>query len=505
MTIPRRVRRRTAVLATALALAALALVPAARAQAPAVPLPAPTPVDVRVMTFNIWLGGDQVDFAKVVEAIAAARADIVGLQEAEGNTRRIAEALHWPYWSDRMHVVSRFPLIDPPEAHGEYVLAQIRPGQVFALANEHLTSDPYGPYLVRSGRSLAQVLANERATRVPEIDAALRAVRPALRRGIPTFFTGDFNTPSALDWTPAIDAVRGDVHYPVPWPVTRALSRAGFTDTYRAIHPDPVATPGITWTFGYPFPRRAANEVIDRIDFVQASPGVQVLDSGIVGPSGTPDVTYPVDPYPSDHRAVVSTVRFTPAVPAPFASVLDRSVVRGDTIAVRYAAPRGEGIDTLRIVRAGRPARDAVAIVPPQEASFFGEINFGSGALSPGRYDALLVTRGDRVLSRSTFWVVAPGARPTVSAPPRVRAGRAIRVSWTNAPGFRRDWVGIWKAGDNDLYNDYLTFVYTGATVAGRTTIAGDRSTYPPGRYVVRLVKDDGYGVLAQSSFTVTR
>jgi len=51
-------------------------------------------------------------------------------------------------------------------------------------------------------------------------------------------------------------------------------------------------TPGITWTFGYPFPRRAANEVIDRIDFVHASRGVQVVDSGIVGPSGTPDVSF---------------------------------------------------------------------------------------------------------------------------------------------------------------------------------------------------------------------
>ena len=308
------------------------------------------------MTFNIWLGGDVVDFAKVIDAITAARADIVGLQEAEGNTQRIAEALHWPYWSDRLHVVSRFPLIDPPEAHGEYVLAQVRPGQVFALANEHLTSDPYGPYLVRSGQSLAQVLANERATRVPEINAAIAAIQPALRRGVPTFMTGDFNTPSALDWTPAVDAVRADVHYPVPWPVTRAVARAGFTDTYRAVHPDPVATPGITWTFGYPFPRRAANEVIDRIDFVQASRGVQVVDSGIVGPSGTPDVTYPVDPYPSDHRAVVSDVRFTPGVPAPFASVLDRRVERGDPIPVRYAAPRGEGDRHAADRARGRPS-----------------------------------------------------------------------------------------------------------------------------------------------------
>jgi endonuclease/exonuclease/phosphatase family metal-dependent hydrolase len=483
--VRRPLRLRAALVALALLLALVAA-PAARAQQP-------TPVDVRVMTFNIWLGGDVVDFGKVVEAITVARADIVGLQEAEGNTRRIAEALHWPYWSDRLHVVSRFPLVDPPEADGEYVLAQVRPGQAFALANVHLTSDPYGPYLVRANRSLAQVRANERATRVPEIGATLAALRPALRRGVPTFMTGDFNTPSHLDWTPAADAVRADVHYPVPWPVTRAVARAGFTDTYRAVHPDPVANPGITWTFGYPFPRRAAK------------PGVQVLDSGIVGPPGTLDVTYPVDPYPSDHRAVVSTVRFTPAVPAPFASVIQRRVERGGPIEVRYAAPRGEGVDTLRIVRVGRPASAAIMTLPPQEASFFGSVRFGSGALRPGRYDALLVTRGARVLSRSTFWVVAPAAAATVAAPRRVRAGRSIRVTWRNAPGMRRDWVGIWKAGDNDLYNDYLTFVYTGATVAGATTIEGDASTFPPGRYVVRLMKDDGYAELARAAFTVVR
>jgi hypothetical protein len=115
------------------------------------------------------------------------------------------------------------------------------------------------------------------------------------------------------------------------------------------------------------------------------------------------------------------------------------------------------------------------------------------------------VTRHDRVLSRSGFWVVRPGARATVRAPRRVRAGHAIRIAWRNAPGFRRDWVGIWKAGDPDLYNDYLAFSYTGATVDGRTTIAGDAATFPPGRYVVRLLRDDGYAELAGASFRVIR
>ena len=116
------------------------------------------------------------------------------------------------------------------------MLAQVAPGRVFALANVHLTSDPYGPYLVRDGRSLARVLANERATRLPEIRHTLRALRPALRRGIPTFMTGDFNTPSHLDWTAAVDAVRADIRYPVAWPVTEALSApASATPTASSI------------------------------------------------------------------------------------------------------------------------------------------------------------------------------------------------------------------------------------------------------------------------------
>jgi endonuclease/exonuclease/phosphatase (EEP) superfamily protein YafD len=151
---------------------------------------------MRVMTFNIWLGGDVVDFGKVVDAITAARAGHRRPAGGRGQHAPDRRGAGRPYWSDRLHVVSRFPPIDPPEAHGEYVLARVRPGQVFALSNVHLTSDPYGPYLVRAGRSLAQVLANERATRLPEITATVAALRPASRRGIPTFMTGDFNTPS---------------------------------------------------------------------------------------------------------------------------------------------------------------------------------------------------------------------------------------------------------------------------------------------------------------------
>lgn len=47
-------------------------------------------VDLRVMSFNIEWGGTHISFENVVEAIRRANADIVGIQEAEGNLQRLA-------------------------------------------------------------------------------------------------------------------------------------------------------------------------------------------------------------------------------------------------------------------------------------------------------------------------------------------------------------------------------------------------------------------------------
>ena len=40
-----------------------------------------------VMTFNIWYGGVQVDFGQIARSIRQAGADVVGVQETEGNLR----------------------------------------------------------------------------------------------------------------------------------------------------------------------------------------------------------------------------------------------------------------------------------------------------------------------------------------------------------------------------------------------------------------------------------
>jgi len=200
-----------------------------------------TTIRLRVMTFNIFYGGDELNLStgnwclrpdgcpetleKVIEAIRVMGADIVGLEEGEHNTRAIAEALGW-HWSERMQTVSRFPLIDPPGGDGLYVFAAPSPGRVVALANVHLPSDPYGPYLVRDGAPPGEIMALETSVRLPAIQDQLRVLPGLAAAGIPVFLTGDFNSPSHLDWTAAVAAVREKISYPFDWPVSRALADA---------------------------------------------------------------------------------------------------------------------------------------------------------------------------------------------------------------------------------------------------------------------------------------
>lgn len=468
---------------------------------------APEPITLRVMTFNIWVGGELVNFGKVVEAIQAAEADIVGLQEATGNTRRLADRLGW-YANERTQIISRFPLIDPPEGEGVYLFAQVAPGEIVAVANVHLPSGPYGPEAVRDGAPLAEVLELEEATRLPMIAPSLPILTALAAAGMPVFLTGDFNTPSHRDWPEALIGTRSGLVYGVPWPVTAAVEDAGFVDTYRAAYPDPTQRLGITWTYGYPYPRLKADEVLDRIDFVFAAGAGEVLASEIVGPAGSPEVDIPIAPFPSDHRGVVSTVQVTPRQP-PFLVAADKRVVKqGESFVVRYFAPNGEAQDRIAVVAAGGDATtDAQMWLPPYEASFAGSVTFGSGALTPGRYEVVLLGKEQAEVARNTFWVVAPTAPPTLqTAQPSFSVGESITMTWDNAPANRWDWLAIYSAGDPDLYNGYWGYIYTKATVTGSAIFDSKtlgEEALPPGDYTARLLLDDGYAVLAETDFTV--
>ena len=72
-------------------------------------------------------------------------------------------------------------------------------------------------------------------------------------------------------------------------------------------------------------------------------------------------------------------------------------------------------------------------------------------------------------------------------------------MSWRDGPGNKLDWVAIFPAGEPSLYG-YIGFRYVGAPARG---LGGLRAAggLAPGRYVARLMLDDGYSVLAEAPF----
>ncbi len=506
--------------------------------------PAGEPVELTVMTFNIWVGGGQVDFDQVPAAIQAAGADVVGMQESGGNLNRVAAALGWDYVYAPMQLLSRFPIIVPYQ-NADFVYVETSPGAVVAVSNVHLQAFPYGPYDLRDGDSLDTVLGNETSIHMNQMASRFESLPTLAEAGVPVFLTGDFNVPSHLDWTAEVAAATPRPYdQVVEWPVSNRLSDLGFRDSYREARPDPIADPGYTWTPGYPPPSMTADEVHDRIDFVYAAGPSATLSSRVIGepPSPTPlpgDFNGPhtdvvVDPWPSDHRAVATTFEVTPAPRPATLAAADDTVVQGDSLELHGYGAR-KATDWLGIFPAGyQPTQADIACRTPTGApewcrladwAYFASgtkqrpsayaveatAMFDTADLAPGEWTAWLMTSGHgATIASADFSIIDPATVPQVATDKLAYSvGEPITVTFGNAPGGSLDWLGIYPVDvvpDGDPGSLRWTYI-SGLTTGTRTLGAGSAGTtwpLPPGEYAVHLLLNDGYTIAATATFTVT-
>jgi exodeoxyribonuclease-3 len=271
---------------------------------------AQTVTSLRVMSYNVFVGGAAYGpLSRTVGVIQAAQADVIGLQEIGGSAASIASSLGFYYYgfNSDTAIISRYPIA---EVLNQGVRLQLSPGQDAYIFNVHLAAYPYQPYDIRDGliTTEAQAIAAANSARGGSTSALLNQMTPALGSGSPVFLTGDFNEPSHLDWTQT--AASAGLHFgkKVDWPTSHAIANAGMSDSYRVLRPNVITQPGNTWTPGSPAPNQDANEVFDRIDFVYYSgPNVNptsVQTLGYNASDGSTDIA--IQPYPSDHRAVVT-------------------------------------------------------------------------------------------------------------------------------------------------------------------------------------------------------
>lgn len=294
----------------------------------------PTPSDdrVRVLVWNAWRGGNEVDRGpeKVLRVIREVDPDLVLMQESydvDGDRptlgRWIASELGWhAHQGESTHlcVISRRPLEsrffhDP--WHGVGARIEDPQGRAFVAWSIWLDYRAYLTYALRDDPSLTdeQLLALETdaSARFDEVTALLGDVDEvsALDPAIPTLVGGDFNCPSHLDWTR--DTARMYRHRrDLDLPVSNAMYAQGFVDVFREVHPDPIQRPGITWS---PMFREKADgtvQAFDRIDRLylrnpEVGPWTLVPVGARTLPEGWEDDRIPVRRrhFPSDHGAVV--------------------------------------------------------------------------------------------------------------------------------------------------------------------------------------------------------
>lgn len=456
------------------------------------------PMTLSVFEYNVEYAGDETTDA----VIADVDADVVGVLESYNRLPEMAENAGYPYYNVSLQILSKYPILEPSGAEGRYAFIEVRPGQVVAFFNIHLDYVNYGPRALRHGKSVEDVIASENEVRTSSLDEPLRLMGDLIDRGYPVFFTGDHNEPSSLDWTRATAQTRKEVTGPVPWPVSEAVLGAGFRDTYREIHPDPVAEPGIT----HP-------GVGDRIDYVYAAGPSKTLDSQLVGEVGGRDVDLAYEPWTSDHRAVMSTFEVSPARMQTMVAVSAALLTQGDPLVVSYHDPSATG--SVAVVAAGGDAEAAAVTEDLTGAS--GSFDMDTASLAPGGYNAILRNGDGTELARVALWVRDPNAVIDVTTDkPTYAAGEPIVVSWSGGPANRWDWIGIYEADRSDPKVDsYLDWNYTGLHASGTVppavegsvtmdeTAQGGPWPLPPGRYVVHYLVTDRYRSIGSASFTV--
>lgn len=463
---------------------------------------------LRVMAFNIEWGGTHVSFDKVVEAIREANPDVVAVQEAETNLARLAAEFGWNH-NLRNHVISRYRLIDPPGAGSKYVLVEVAPGKVVAIANVHLPSDPYGEYWIADGRSVDAVIGMERRVRLPAIQPFLEVLPPLADDGMPVFLAGDFNSPSHQDWRPETLNRWPYRRFSVEWPVAKVIEASGFRDAWRQHYPDPIEHPGFTWWAERPripdYNPGPEDSWQSRIDMIWYAGPAEVARSTLVGERGAPDVTIEITPWPSDHRAVLADFVVEPKAMPPLVAAGKRVYREGEGTAIHYSNRSANGNIVISPARAGGEAatglriptqamRDTVTLAQPLPAS--------------GRYSLSLEDADGQAVSENEFWVLPADAVPVIATGrDSYRQGEAVAVSWKNAPGNRWDWVVIYPEDDSDR-EGYVAWRHVDARIEGEMTLGAEHATadWPlaPGRYVACLLADDGYERLAESPpFTI--
>ncbi len=119
-----------------------------------------------------------------------------------------------------------------------------------------------------------------------------------------------------------------------------------------------------------------------------------------------------------------------------------------------------------------------------------------------------LLNDGYDILAQTNFTVVDATA-PLARSNKRIYLpGEAITITFTNGPGNKLDWIGLYKAGETPGGPASTDYLYVDGTKSGSTALTDGSVTFSKGLtatgdYVAFFLENDGYNVLASEAFTI--
>ena len=126
---------------------------------------------------------------------------------------------------------------------------------------------------------------------------------------LPLLVGGDWNSPSHLDYGESTKHLHGGRILAIP--TSLAFEKAGFIDTFRVVHPDPIKHPGITWTPLFRTDKETGKpRPLDRIDRLYLKSTSLRPTKAITYPKVLEEESIPKAKriFPSDHSAVSITL-----------------------------------------------------------------------------------------------------------------------------------------------------------------------------------------------------
>lgn len=273
------------------------------------------------MAWNILHGANDIKDGKAnaIQIIREINPDVVLMVETYGSGKIIADSLGYHFHliapegtapDDKrinLSILSRFPFgkrFDtefPFYLGGREVLIGGQPIRFFTNWFHYL---PWENEPEKLGKTAEELLVWERSGSKYEM---IQKVLPYLQKyaaeadEVPMIFGGDLNTPSHLDWGKETQHLHNNLV--VPWYATKVLQDMGLVDTYRALHPNPVTHPGVTW-------HTKGEKDNHRIDYIfYKSPKLKAVQSESYKEflNETMQLNGKSIVYPSDHGFVVTT------------------------------------------------------------------------------------------------------------------------------------------------------------------------------------------------------